>query len=303
LAAFAAKHPKKQPYKPLWQSSCEVETIKEFRGRSAVFMVQPKKFSQINIHVPTRGNGLMEKALAEINKDIEIKTLWRVINVNAIDRLEMTDHGPVHFQIVANIALRLTRILVKNQVPMSIMKNYDLSNDHAELVILLASLFHDLGMSISREGHEGFSLFLANSILHRILDFLPIDERTIVISEVLHAIIAHRSGGSPYTIEAGIVRVADALDMSEGRSRIPYQAGKIDIHSVSATAIDKVEILEGTEKPIQINIWMNNTAGIFQVDELLKWKLLGSGIERYVKVSAFIQLDGEKRIIKEFLTP
>jgi uncharacterized protein len=303
LAAFAAKHPKKQPYKPLWQSSCEVETIKEFRGRSAVFMVQPKKFSQINIHVPTRGNGLMEKALAEINKDIEIKTLWRVINVNAIDRLEMTDHGPVHFQIVANIALRLTRILVKNQVPMSIMKNYDLSNDHAELVILLASLFHDLGMSISREGHEGFSLFLANSILHRILEFLPIDERTIVISEVLHAIIAHRSGGSPYTIEAGIVRVADALDMSEGRSRIPYQAGKIDIHSVSATAIDKVEILEGTEKPIQINIWMNNTAGIFQVDELLKWKLLGSGIERYVKVSAFIQLDGEKRIIKEFLTP
>ena len=35
-------------------------------------------------------------------------------------------------------------------------------------------------------------------------------------------------------------RVADALDMSEGRSRIPYQAGKIDIHAVSAAAIDKV---------------------------------------------------------------
>jgi uncharacterized protein len=266
-------------------------------------MVQPKKYSQIDIHVPTRGNGLMDEALTIINRDVEIKTLWRVINVNAIDRLEMTDHGPVHFQIVANIALRLGRILVKNQVPMSIMKNYDLSNDHAELVILLASLFHDLGMSISREGHEGYSLFLANSILHRILDFLPVDERTIVTSEVLHAIIAHRSGGSPYTVEAGIVRVADALDMSEGRSRIPYQAGKIDIHSVSATAIDKVEILEGTDKPIQINIWMNNTAGIFQVDELLKWKLMGSGIERYVKVSAFIQRDAEKRIIKEFLTP
>ncbi len=118
----------------------------------------------------------------------------------------------------------------------------------AELVILLASLFHDLGMSISREGHEEFSLILANSILHRILDFLPVEERTIVISETLHAIIAHRSGGTPYTIEAGIVRVADALDMSEGRSRIPYQAGKIDIHSVSAAAIDKVEILDGDEQ-------------------------------------------------------
>jgi uncharacterized protein len=262
--------------------------------------MQIRKYSQIDIHVPNRGNGLMENALTIINQDVEIKTLWRVINVNAIDRLEMTDHGPVHFQIVANIALRLARILVKHQVNMSITRHFDLSNDHAELVILLASLFHDLGMSISREGHEGYSLFLANHILHRILEFLPLEEKTIVTSEVLHAIIAHRSGGMPYTVEAGIVRVADALDMSEGRSRIPYQAGKIDIHSVSATAIDKVEILEGIEKPIQINIWMNNTAGIFQVDELLKWKLMGSGIERYVQVSAFIQREDERLVIKEF---
>jgi hypothetical protein len=158
-------------------------------------------------------------------------------------------------------------------------------------------------MSISREGHEEFSLILANSILHRILDFLPVEERTIVISETLHAIIAHRSGGVPYTVEAGIVRVADALDMSEGRSRIPYQAGKIDIHAVSAAAIDKVEILEGTDRPIQINIWMNNIAGIFQVDELLRRKLLGSGIEKFVKVSAYLTEGEEKRLVKEFETP
>ena len=262
--------------------------------------MQTKKFSQIDIHVPARNNELLEKALATINSDVEIKTLWRVLNVNAIDRLGMTDHGPVHFQIVANIALRLARLLTKHQVVMSVVENYELSNNHAELIILLGSLFHDLGMSISREGHEGFSLFLANGILHRILDFLPVDERTIVISETLHAIIAHRSGGKPYTVEAGIVRVADALDMSEGRSRIPYQAGKIDIHSVSAAAIDRVEILEEVEKPVVIHIWMNSVAGIFQVDELLRQKLIGSGIERYVKVSAFIQTDQEKKIIKEF---
>ena len=262
--------------------------------------METKKYSQIDIHVPNRNNSLLEKALVVINEDIEIKTLWRILNVNAIDRLEMTDHGPVHFQIVANIALRLARILVKHNVTMNIVKNFELSNDHAELVILLASLFHDLGMSISREGHEGFSLFLANSLLHRTLDFLPIDERTIVTSETLHAIIAHRSGGRPYTIEAGIVRVADALDMSEGRSRIPYQAGKIDIHSVSAAAIDRVEISEGTDKPVQINIMMNNMAGIFQVDELLKQKLVGSGIEKYVIVSAYIEGDPEKKLVKEF---
>ena len=262
--------------------------------------IPTRKYSTINIRVPNRGNALIEQALTVINADVEIRTLWRVLNVNAIDRLGMTDHGPVHFQIVANIALRLARLLVKNGVPMSIMTHYDLSNDHAELVILLASLFHDLGMSISREGHEGYSLFLANGILHRILDFLSIEERTIVISETLHAIIAHRSGGKPYTIEAGIVRVADALDMSEGRSRIPYQAGKIDIHSVSAASIDRVEILDGGDKPVQINIVMNNTAGIFQVDELLRQKLLGSGIERYVRVAAYLLKGEEKTVLKEF---
>lgn len=262
--------------------------------------MESKKYSQIDIHVPVRGNALLEKALGGINQDMEIKTLWRVLNVNAIDRLGMTDHGPVHFQIVANIALRITRLLVKYPVEMAIVKDYELSNAHAELVILLASLFHDLGMSISREGHEGYSLFLANHILHRILDFLPIDERTIVISETLHAIIAHRSGGKPYTVEAGIVRVADAMDMSEGRSRIPYQAGKIDIHSVSAAAIDRVEIAEGTGRPVQINIWMNNIAGIFQVDELLRQKLVGSGIEKFVVVSAYLHDGKENKLVKEF---
>lgn len=260
-----------------------------------------KRESQIRIHVPLYGNELLEKALEIVNNDVEVKTLWRVINVNAIDRLGMSDHGPVHFQIVANIALRLTRILIKHGVEMSIVKDHGLTNQHAELTVSLASLFHDLGMSISREQHEEFSLFLANDALHKTLEFLPIEERTIVTSEILHAIIAHRSGGNPYTIEAGIVRVADALDMSEGRSRIPYKAGKVDIHSISAAAIDNVEIFEGEDKPIQINVHMNNSAGLFQVDELLKRKLMGSGIEAYVKVRAIVEDEREKRLIEEFL--
>jgi hypothetical protein len=263
---------------------------------------ETRKYARIDIRVPANRNSLLEKTLKLVNDDVEIKTLWRVNNINAIDRLGMTDHGAVHFQIVANMAIRLARILHKNHVVMSVTQNYGLSNDYAELVVLLASLFHDLGMSISREGHEEYSLILANSLLHRILDFMPVEERTIVTSETLHAIIAHRSGGTPYTIEAGIVRVADALDMSQGRSRIPYQSGEINIHSVSAAAIDKIDILEGTDKPIQINIWMNDDAGIFQVDELLRKKLLGSGIEKYVIVSAYLMKGEEKKLIKEFQT-
>ncbi len=125
--------------------------------------METRKFSHIDIKFPHRKYYAV-KNLARINNDVEIKTLWRVININAIDRLGMTDHGPVHFQIVANIALRLARILNKNQVVMSVSANYDLSNDYAELIILLASLFHDLGMTISRENHEEYSLILANSI-------------------------------------------------------------------------------------------------------------------------------------------
>lgn len=252
------------------------------------------------IHVPLNGNTLLEKCVDKINANEEIYALWKVINVNAQDRLGMSDHGPVHFQIVANIALKMARTLTKNGLQMSIEKDFKLTNDHAELVILLASVTHDLGMSINREGHEEFSLFLANRLLHDFLDFLPINEKTIVISETLHSIIAHRSNGKPLTLEAGIMRVADALDMSEGRSRIPYEAGKIDIYNISAAAIDEVEIKEGMEKPIRIDIYMNNSSGIFQVDELLKKKLKGSGIEDYVQVKAFVKKETEKKLIAEF---
>lgn len=255
------------------------------------------KEESFDIHVPLNGNSVLEKTLQNINSDVEVRTLWNVINVNAIERLGMSDHGPVHFQIVANIALKLARILQASGVEMSITKNYGLGRDYAEVVILCASLFHDLGMSIEREGHEGFSLILANSILKEILSFMPVKERTIVASEILHAIISHRAGGRPLTVEAGIVRVADALDMSEGRSRIPYEAGEVNIHSISAAAIDAVEIRKGKDKPILINILMNNSAGIFQIDDLLKSKVKGSGLEKYIDVEANMSPKGEKRLI------
>jgi metal-dependent HD superfamily phosphatase/phosphodiesterase len=242
----------------------------------------------------------LEKAIKNINSNQEINTLWRVINVNAVDRLGMTDHGHVHFQIVANISVKFVRMLVAQKVEMSVTKNYQLSDHYAELIVFLASVLHDLGMSISRQDHESYSLFLANNLLHQIIDFLPLDEKTIVISETLHAIISHRSDGKPLTLESGIVRVADALDMSKGRSRIAYESDKLDIHSVSAAAIEKVDIEEGKEKPIQLNILMNNSAGIFQLDELLKKKIIGSGIEKYIDVHATINQKTEKRLLKEY---
>ncbi len=257
--------------------------------------------SSPTIRIPTKNNPFLATATEVINSDEEILTLWKVANVNAINRMGFSDHGPVHVQIVANIALRLARLLLKHNVEMSIVKDFELTNHHAELVIFLASLFHDLGMSVHRANHEEFSLFIANSLLHKIVDFLPTVERTIVISEVLHAIISHRRAGHPVTIEGGIVRVADALDMSSGRSRIPFTQGQVNIHSVSALAIEKVEIKEGNVKPIEINIIMTNTAGIFQVDELLKEKLSESHIEKYLQVKAFLKEAKRTKLITEFI--
>ncbi len=253
-----------------------------------------------NIKVPVEENKLLEKVVDLINANVEINTLWRVINTNAITRLGMTDHGPTHFQIVSNSALKILRTLVRHGVKTSIEKDLNLTNNHAEVVVFLASVMHDLGMSISRSGHEEFSLILTNTLLREILSFMPIEERTIVISETLHAIISHRSGGKPLTIEAGVVRVSDALDMTKGRSRVTSELGNVDIHSVSHQAVEKVEILEGTDKPVQINFYLNNMAGIFQVDDLMGSKLVGSGIEKYTHATAYLDNNSEFKVVKDF---
>jgi metal-dependent HD superfamily phosphatase/phosphodiesterase len=258
--------------------------------------------SQPWIRLPLRHSPTLQKVIDRVNADEELYALWQAQNVNAVDRLGMSDHGPVHMNIVANIALRLVRLLNEQQLEFSLVKNYGAQYGFAfndvEVVVVLASLTHDVGMSIHRIDHEQYSLFVAQPILKRVLEGIySVSAATILRSEVLHAIISHRAGGKPFTVEAGIVRVADALDMSQGRSRIPFQAGNVNIHSVSAAAIDRVEIGHGEERPIRLRIVMNNSAGIFQVDELMKDKLKGSGIEKYIEVEAAVTGETEKSLV------
>jgi uncharacterized protein len=166
---------------------------------------------------------------------------------------------------------------------------------------VLGSLLHDIGMSIHRSDHEEYSLFIAQDILRRLLSELyDGPTATILRAEVLHAIIAHRSGGRPLTVEAGVVRVADALDMAKGRSRIPFNKGSTSIHSISAAAIEAVHIESGTEKPVRIRIEMSNSAGVFQLDQLFREKLAGSGLERMVELEAHIEGESEKRLFTTF---
>jgi metal-dependent HD superfamily phosphatase/phosphodiesterase len=254
----------------------------------------------IKIEVPLLGNKLLSEVVARINQNDEIKTLWKIINVMAIDRLGMSDHGPTHFQIVANNGIKISRILNKKGITMSVVTDFGLSNDYAEVIIFLACIMHDLGMSIHRQGHEEFSLFIAREIMKDVLSFLPIEERMVVISEVSHAIISHRAYGKPSTIEAGIVRLADAIDMGKGRSRVTYKRGELNIFSESDLAISSVDILEGKEKPVEIRIHMTNPAGVFQVDDIMTEKLKGSNLEKYVTITAYILENGQERLYKEY---
>jgi hypothetical protein len=212
--------------------------------------------------------------------------------------MEINDHSWVHIQIVTNIALKLLRQLTKHHVEPAMVTDYGMTRDDAELVVALTALTHCIGMSVHRHGHEDFSLFLAEPKLRELLiGIFDEPELTVVVSEVLQGIISHRSDGEPLTLEAGILRVADALDMEQGRSRIAFERGLVGIHSLSAAAIEEVEITDGVKKPIRISIRMNNSSGIYQVDGLLKAKLRGSGLEPYVEVIAHIDTEAEKRLV------
>jgi len=252
----------------------------------------------MSFEVPTRHNARLQALVERINGDAELWQLWRCANITAVDRLGLSDHGEVHIRIVANAALKILRLLDEANVQPSLVVNYGLTAEDAEVVVVLASCLHDIGIAVHRDEHEIFSVALSYSKARQLLGGLYEEPQlTIMVSETLNSVISHRWDMQCITIEAGVVKVADALDMTAGRSRIPFEAGKINIHSVSALAVEAVNIEKGEERPVKVEIIMSNSAGIFQVDELLKRKLRNSSIAPYVEVVARIEGETERRIL------
>lgn len=252
------------------------------------------------VHAPARGNRRLQALLDAIDADLQVKAWWHAAGVNA-DRLNMSDHSWVHIQIVLNIALRLARLLFARDVQPSIVADHGMEVRDAEVVIAAAAMLHCVGMSIHRTDHESYSLFLTADKLGLLLaDVYEEPERSIVVAETMHAIISHRSKGRPLTIEGAIVRVADALDMARGRSRVPFEAGHTNIHSLSAYAIEEVRICAGEQTAVRVEIEMSNSAGIFQVDEGLGTKLRGTPLEAHIEVVARIEAEHEQRLVPVF---
>jgi len=255
---------------------------------------------EIEVRAPTRGNRRLEQLFDAANADTRLRAWWYMQQVNA-DRRGMSDHSVVHVQIVVNIALRLLRLLKRGDVEPAMVATHGMRARDAEVVVAAACLFHDTGMSIHRTDHEQYSLFLAADRLPLLLGGVYDEpELSVVVAEALHAVIGHRRRGDPITVEAGIVRVADALDMASGRSRIPFETRRPNIHAISSAAIDAVKIEPGEERAVRVEIAMNNSSGLFQVDELLATKLRGSGIEEHVEVVAEIDAEHEKRLVPVF---
>jgi metal-dependent HD superfamily phosphatase/phosphodiesterase len=257
--------------------------------------------AEVRLRVPTRGNRRLERLLEAAADDPQVKAWWLVSAINATRRLGMSDHSWVHIQIVLNVALRMARLLFRRGVTPSVVADYGMSERDAEVVIAAGCLFHCVGMSIHRDDHERYSLFLAAGKLGSLLEGAYEEpERTVIVSEALHAIIGHRRGGAPFTVEAGIVRVADALDMARGRSRVPFEAGHQNIHSLSAYEIDEVKIMPGRDRAVRAEISMSGSAGMFQIDELLATKLRGSGLEEHIEVIARIEAEHDQRLLPVF---
>ncbi len=229
----------------------------------------------------------LHRIIDAIAADEEIQALLQVQNVNPVTRLGYNDHGPKHIEIVTDRALCLYDLLKRGDVTFRGAGDQGLSEADEPVIIALAATLHDVGNLVHRYRHAEWSISLAADVLDRFLEpFYDIPERCKMKAEILHAIVCHHAEQSPLTEEAGVMRIADGLDMEHGRSRQPYERGGRGINTVSSQAIKRVNLYEGQSAPVRVEIEMTNAAGVYQVDSLLKAKLEGSGLEEEVRIVA-----------------
>jgi hypothetical protein len=233
----------------------------------------------------------LKKVLEIIRNDGEIYNLLEATNTNMVTRIGYTDHGRVHSKIVGRNALKILNLLIEQGIETNLMKEKIANDEDIKIVILIAAYLHDIGLSINRKMHELLGITISRHIVTRILKQIYMDDEKVVkfSSVIFECILCHMGTFQPSCIEAGIVALADGTDITEGRARIPFKLGKEDIHSFSTLAIKKVEIMKGEIKPIRIEIEMENSAGIFQVEQILMKKIESTKFDRYVELIAKIK--------------
>jgi metal-dependent HD superfamily phosphatase/phosphodiesterase len=231
----------------------------------------------------------LNEVLSAIRSDPEITAYLKAQNVNAVARKGYNDHGAKHIGIVRNRALCLYDLLKRGGVAFNGATQQGLDEADEPVIVALAATLHDIGHVVHRDDHAYYSIPLAADLLDRLLPefgFYDAGEAVRMKGEVLHAILCHHTAEDPLTTEAGVIRVADALDMERGRSRIPYEEGGRGINTLSSQAIENVSLRAGDGTPVLVEITMVNAAGVYQVDNLLKAKLHDSGLDDHVRIVA-----------------
>ncbi len=235
--------------------------------------------------------------------DKRVNAHWNLSNYLTVGKLNYNDHGPIHARVTGSYAMQLMDLLVEANTPMDVVNSGAGDMDDAFLVALAGILLHDMGNALHRSGHETMGVVLAQPILRDLLVHIYEDEeqRALLTDFILSAIQCHDMMPAPLYMEGSVVAVADGCDMTKGRARMPFDLGKLDIHSVSALAIEEVNIKRSTSGvPVEIEVCMSNSAGIFQVEETLVKKINATPLRNHVMVhvrSINADVPYEKRII------
>ncbi len=221
-------------------------------------------------------------------EDPEAIANWDMADYLTATKLNYNDHGMTHAQIAASNAVRIFDLLVGAGVTPDVVSSGAGDLDDACTVITAATLLHDIGNQVHRKYHELIGVELARSVLDRLMPTIypDVEKRIELRAFMLHCILSHDFDPPPLTFEAGVVSVADGTDVTKGRGRKAFDLGKVDIHSVSALAIDEVRIAKGDQHPVEITVVMNNSAGVFQIEDTLTRKVVKGPLAKWITITA-----------------
>jgi metal-dependent HD superfamily phosphatase/phosphodiesterase len=225
---------------------------------------------------------------ATVVGDPEAQTDWDMANYMTVNKLGYNDHGMTHAIITSTNAIRIFHLLVESGIKPDVVLSGAGDVDDACTVVATATLLHDIGNQIHREQHELLGVGLARGLLDRLMPatYPNVEQRIELRAFMLNAIRTHDFSPLPLTFEGGVVGVADGTDITKGRGRTAFDLGKIDIHSVSALAIDEVHIGAGKDFPVEITVVMNNSAGIFQIEDTLTRKVVRGPLSKWITIIA-----------------
>ena len=235
------------------------------------------------------GNRKANLLIDFLEADDEVQSLICHGNTLVVGRLNYNDHGPTHSILTAINSLTILELLQKRDITPTVEIEHWGDFHDAQVIVLGGSYLHDIGNSVHRYNHHTLSPFIAQPILRRGLENIYSGKKKHRIrASMLECIYSHDEIVDCLRVEAGCVTVGDGADMAYGRARVPFSRGKTDIHAVSALAIKAVRIVEGKRKPVRIEVDMTESAGIFQLQEVLGKKIETSGLQKYIEIAGKI---------------